>query len=99
MLVFKDIYHFYFKIQTKYAFVIVVYLLSHIQLFGTPWTVASLVPQSMGSSRQAYWSGLPFPPPWDLPDPGFEPTSPTFPALAGIFFTTEPPGKPKCASK
>ena len=44
-----------------------------------------------GISRQEYWSGLPFPPPGDLPDSGIEPTSP---ALAGRFFTTEPHGKP-----
>ena len=47
-------------------------------------------PLSMGFSRQEYWSGLPFPPPGDLPHPGIEPMSPT---LAGGFFTTEPPGK------
>ena len=41
-----------------------------------------------GSSRQEYWSGLPCPSPWDLPDPGIEPTAPMFPALAGGFFTT-----------
>jgi len=40
--------------------------------------------------RQEYWSGLPFPSPGDLPDPEIEPT---YPALAGVFFTTEPPGK------
>ena len=45
----------------------------------------------MGFSRQEYWSGLPFPSPGDLPDPGIEPMSP---ALAGGFFTTEPLGKP-----
>ena len=44
----------------------------------------------MGFSRQEYWSGFPFPPPGDLPDPGFEPV---FPALAGGFLTTKPPGK------
>ena len=42
-----------------------------------------------GISQQEYWSGLPFPPPGDLSDPGIEPTSP---ALTGRFFTTEPPG-------
>ena len=46
----------------------------------------------MGFSRQEYWSGLPFPSPEDLPNPGIEPTSP---ALAAGFFTTEPPGKPE----
>ena len=56
-----------------------------------PWTVAHQAPLSTEVSRQEYWSVLPFPTPEDLPDPGIEPTSP---ALAGIFFTTEPPGKP-----
>jgi len=44
--------------------------------------------------RQEYWRGLPVPPPGDLPDPGIKPMAPEFPALAGGFFTTEPPGKP-----
>ena len=57
----------------------------------TLWTVACQVPLSMEFPRQEYWSGLPFLSPGDLPDPGKEPTSP---ALAGGFFTTEPPGKP-----
>ena len=60
----------------------------------TLWTVAHQALLSMGFSRQEYWSGLPFPPPGNLPDPGIEPTSPEAPALAGRFFTTEPPGKP-----
>ena len=50
-----------------------------------------------GFLRQEYWSGLPFPPPGDLPDSGMEPESLVSPALAGRFFTTEPPGKPKSA--
>ena len=50
---------------------------------------------SMGVPRKEYWSGLPFPIPGDLPDPGIEPMSPVSPALAGGFFTTVPPGKPK----
>ena len=56
-----------------------------------PWTVVHQAPLSMGFSRQEYWSGLPFPSPVDLPDPGIEPSSP---ALSGRFFTAEPPGKP-----
>ena len=48
----------------------------------------------MGFLRQEYWSGLPFPPPGVLPHPGIELASPVVPALAGGFFTTEPPGKP-----
>ena len=52
------------------------------------WTVAHQSPQSMGFSRQEYWSGLPFPPPGDLPDSGIEPVSLVSPVLAGGFFTT-----------
>ena len=51
-------------------------LLSRVRLFVTPWTVAYQALQSMGFSRQEYWSGLPFPSPGDLPDPGIEPRSP-----------------------
>ena len=69
-------------------------MLSSVQLFATPWTVAHQAPLSLGFSRQEYWSGLPFPPPGDLPDPGIELMSPVSPALAGRFFTTEPLGKP-----
>ena len=62
--------------------------LSHVQLFASPWTVAHQAPVSMGFPRQEYWSGLPFPPPGDLPDLGIEPMSLISPALAGGFFTT-----------
>ena len=54
----------------------------------SPWTVACQAPLSMEFSRQEYWSGLPRPPPGDLPDPGMEPTSLMSPVLAGRFFTT-----------
>ena len=57
---------------------------------GIPWTVAHQSPLSLGFPRQEHWSGLPFASPRDLPDPGIETT---FSALAGRFFTTEPPGK------
>ena len=57
----------------------------------TPWAAAHQAPLSTGFSRQECWSGLPFPPPGDLPDPGNEPISPEFPAPTGRFFTTEPP--------
>ena len=57
------------------------------------WTVARQAPLSMGFPRQEYWSGLPFLSSGNLPDPGIEPMSPASPALAGRFFTTEPPGK------
>ena len=61
---------------------------SPVQLCETLWTVAHQAPLSRGFSRQEYWSGLPFPPPGDLPDPGIEPASLMPPALAGRFFTT-----------
>ena len=64
--------------------------LSHVQLFAAPWTVAYQASPSMGFSRQEYWSGLPFPSPGDLPDPGIEPGSPTLEADA---LTSEPPEK------
>jgi len=54
---------------------------SRVWLFATPWTVAHQAPLSMRFSRQEYWSGLPFPPPENLPDPGIKPTSPAAPAL------------------
>ena len=68
-------------------------VLSHIQLFATPWTSACQAPLFMGFSRQDYWSGLPFRLPGDLPDPGIKPESPVSPALADRVFTTESPGK------
>ena len=66
-------------------------MLSHVLLFVTAWTVALQALLSLGFPSQEYWSGLPFPPLGKLPDPGSE--SPAAPALAGRFFTTEPPGK------
>ena len=57
-----------------------VHVLSHVQLFETPWTVARQAPLSMGFSRQEHWSGLPCPPPGDLPHPGNEPGSPALQA-------------------
>ena len=60
--------------------------------FVTPWTVAHQAPLSMGFSRQEYWSGLPCPPPANLPNPGIEPRSPT---LQMDSLLSEPPGKPK----
>ena len=61
------------------------------QVFSTPRTVARQAPLSMGFSRQAHWSRLPFPSPGHLPDPGIKLMSPV---LADMFFTTESPGKP-----
>ena len=66
------------------------YVLSHfirVQLCATVWIGTRQAPLSMGFSRQEYWSGLPFPPPWDLPYAGIKPASLAFPALAGRFFT------------
>ena len=81
-MIIKNIYN---KHQVK------VKSLSHVQLFATPRMVAYQSPQSMESSRQEYWSGLPFPSPGDLPDPGIEPRSP---ALQADALPSEPPGKP-----
>ena len=64
-------------------------LFNRVQLFATPWTVAHQAPPSKGFSRQQYWSGLPFPSPGDLPNPGIEPMSP---ALQADALTSEPPG-------
>ena len=61
--------------------------LGHVPLFATPWTIVCQAPLSVEFSRQEYWSGLLFPTPGDLPDPGIEPMSPVSPALAGDFFT------------
>ena len=69
-------------------------MLGHVRLFATSQTVARQAPLSMGFFQQEYWSRLPFPPPGDLLDSGIEPKSSDSPALAGRFFTTEPPGNP-----
>ena len=61
--------------------------ISRVRHSATPWTIARQAPLSMGFSRQEYWSGLPCPPPGDLPDPEIEPGSPAAPSLAGGFFT------------
>ena len=61
-------------------------LLSRVRLLATPWTTACQAPPSVGFSRQEYWSGLPFPPPGDVPDPGIGPESLASPALASGFF-------------
>ena len=60
-------------------------LLSHVRHFATPWTVVHQALPSMGFSRQEYWSELPFPSPWDLPDPGIEPMSPESTAFVSGF--------------
>ena len=68
-------------------------LLGRLPLFETPWTRQAL--WSMEVSRQECWNGLPFPSPRTLCNPGIEPVSHVSPALAGRYFTTEPPGKPQ----
>ena len=73
--------------------------LSRVPLSATPWTAAHQAPLSMGFSRQEYWSGLLFPSSGDLLDPRIKPTTLVFPALAGGFFTTAPPGKPSRYTK
>ena len=88
----KLLYH---KIKVNIFPKICVCVLSCVQLFATLWTVARQAPLPTGFYRQKYWSGLLFPPPGGLPDPGIKPEFPMSPALAGRFFTTEPPGKPR----
>ena len=69
-------------------------VLSHVQLFATPWTVACQVPVSMGIFRARILEWVAIPLPRDLPHPGIEPASLVSPALAGGFFATVPPGRP-----
>ena len=71
-------------------------LLSRVQLFTTPWSIAHQAPQSMEFSRQEYWSGLPFPSPGDLANPGIEPASP---ALQADVLPSKPPGEPQASNK
>ena len=79
----------YTKKEKKKEYInVCVQMLSHVQLFGTPWTIACQSHLFMGFSRQEYWSGVPFPSPGNLPYPGIEPVSLMSPALAGGFFTT-----------
>ena len=67
------------QVVVKYIFVLSRFI--HARLFVTLWTVARQAPQSMRFSRQEHWSGLPYSPLGDLPDPGIEPESPVAPAL------------------
>ena len=73
------------------ASIVCAYMLSPfscVSFFATLWILASQAPLSMGFSRQEYWSGLPCPPPGDLPNPGIKPVSLMSPSLADGFFTT-----------
>ena len=76
---------------------VMVVMLSCVQLFVNPWTVGCHAPLSMEFSRQEDWSGLPFPTPGDLTDPGIKLRSSVSPAVAGRFFITAPTGKPPSA--
>ena len=69
-------------------------VLSCVQVFATLWTAGHQARLSMEFSRQEYCSGLPFPTPGNLPNPGIKPVSPASPAVVGRFFTIGPPGKP-----
>ena len=80
----------HFSAMGPLAKFVVIVVESLSRLFVTSWTVTRQAPTSVGFPRQEYWSGLPFPSPGDLPDPRIKPMTP---ALAGRFFTTEPPGK------
>ena len=71
-----------------------VVVLRHVQLFAVLYIKARQAALSMGFSRQEYWSGLPFPPPGDLPNPGIKPMSPVSPELLADFLPAEPSGKP-----
>ena len=77
--------------NSKKEIIVAEYVLSRVRLFAALWTVTHQAPLSMGFSMQKYWSGLPFPSPGDLPDPGIEPKSP---ALQADSLSSEPPGKP-----
>ena len=76
---------------SKRSYMLCAYLLSHVQLLVTPWTVACQTPLSMGILQTRNWSGLPCPPPRDFPNPGIKPRSPT---LQADSLLSEPPGKP-----
>ena len=78
----------------KTSIILAVHVCSVVSDFATWWTVAQQAPLSTRFSRQEYWSGVPFPPPGDVPEPRIEPTSTASLALTGRLFTTEPLGKP-----
>ena len=78
----------FYRFYHLHCYVCVLSRFSYIRLCATPWTVVRQAPLYMEFSRQEYWSGLPFPPPGDLPNPGTELSSLISPALSGRFFTT-----------
>ena len=97
--IFDDLFSFYLLISIYLSTEMVkerdVSVFSRVRLFVTPWTATHQAPPSLGFPRQEYWSGWSFSSPGNLPDPGIKPTSQMSPALAGRFFTTEPPGTPQ----
>ena len=80
--IYNYLYNSYIVFTTIYIVKVKVKSLSCVRLFATPWTVAYQAPPSMGFSRYECWSGLPFPSPGDLPDPGIKPRSPALQADA-----------------
>ena len=86
------------SLPTSFILCVCAQLVTCVWLFATPWTIAHQTLLSMVFSRQEYWSGLPFPTPGDLPNPGIKPMSSVSPTLSGRFFTTVPPGKPVASS-
>ena len=90
---FSVIKGFFFFFFLKILVVVVIWSLNGVQLFVNPWTIAQQAPQSMRFSKQECWTGLQFPSPGDLPDPGIEPGFLVSPALTGGLFTAESPGK------
>ena len=90
----RHLFFCFFSIQIYNTVCVHALLFNCVQFFATPWTVALQAPLVMEFSRQEYWSGLPFPTPQDIPDPGIEPESLASPALTDGFFTTAPLGNP-----
>ena len=87
-----DIYKISWAHQSRWRVCMRAQSFRHVRLFATLWTVACQTPLSTGFSRQEYWSGLPFPPPGDLPTQGSNPGSP---ALQADSLPSDPSGKPR----
>ena len=80
--------------MSYYTLCVCVRVLNHVRLLVILWVVTCQAPLSMGFFRKEYWSGFPFPPPRDLPNPGIEPASLMSPALQVDSLPLVPPGKP-----
>ena len=76
------------RLRLRGCFCMCPYLVTQLGLLETLWTVAHQAPLSLGLSRQEYWSGLPLPPPGDLPNPGIKPASPVSSALQAVSLLT-----------